>query len=222
MIEEVTRGNVPSWLRTLRPVELHEGDHRLTFWVTPDYLSVGSDEDYLLIPLSPQSAQRLADLSGTSLPTTAMVDAVWRAARIKLTPMPIPPSDEMVTVPVFLEHNRIVRSQRDDTGLPKGELVAGHMKDVVITRRLESAQGKVAIYGWHQEDGVPIQPLYLGHTDRWVDYSHGIRLVHRGILVNGQEMDLYEVLGDPALARLLSIDGVIENPRYPIGADGRR
>ena len=53
--DEIARGNVPNWLRRLKPVELSgevDGrDHRVTFWVTPDYLAVGSDSDNLLIPL---------------------------------------------------------------------------------------------------------------------------------------------------------------------------
>jgi hypothetical protein len=78
---EISQGNVPTWIRQLRPVEVR-GEvggrrHRVTFWVTPDYLAVGSEGDYLLIPLSAQTAQRIADLVRCSLPTPRMVDAIW-------------------------------------------------------------------------------------------------------------------------------------------------
>jgi len=216
---EFLRGNVPSWLRQLVPVErtrrIGGAAHRVTFWVAPDYLAVGSDDDYFLAPLTPQSAQRIADSVGASLPTPLMVDAIWSAARVRLAPSPIPPSPEMTTVLVFEDHDGRVRTQRALESAPAGSLVAGHKKDVVLTPRLDTLRGKVAIYGWHRADGTPIQPLYTGHTDRWVDYSHGIRLVSRGILVDGVRHDIIDVLRDPALAGLLSDDGLMRDPRYP-------
>lgn len=215
---EIARGNVPSWLRCLVPVqvtrEVGGRERRATFWVAPDYLAVGSDDDALLIPLSPQTAQRVADLVGASLPTPRMVDAIWAAADVRLEPQPIPPSPEMTTVAVFEEHDRLVRAQLAGRRPKAGALVAGHKKDVVVTAALSSSPGKVAIYGWHRPDGSAIQPLYLGHTDRWVDYSHGIRLVLREGVVDGEPRDLADVLRDPALSPLLSDEGAIGEPRY--------
>ncbi len=95
-----------------------------------------------------------------------------------------------------------------------GPLVGGIKKDVVITPLLASNPGKVAIYGWHQLNGQPIQPLYLGHGVSYVDYSHGIRLVRGQMLVNGQVRSVADVLADPDLCVLLSDEGVVTNPRY--------
>ena len=216
---EIARGNVPEWLKQLCPVEVtHEIKgrmHRATFWVTPDYLAVGSDDDFFRVPLSPRTAQRIADLVAGSLPTPRMVDAIWSAARVRLEPTPIPPSPEMTTVPVFEDHNRMVAAQRARHEEPAGVLVAGHKKDVVITATLASRPDKVAIYGWHRPDGRPIQPLYTGHTERWVDYSHGIRIVLREMVVDGMKRDMGDVLSDDTLAPLLSDEGVVAEPRYP-------
>ncbi len=41
----------------------------------------------------------------------------------------------------------------------------------------------LAIYGWHRENGVAIQPLTIVHKDTYVDYSHGIRLVSRAVWI---------------------------------------
>ena len=124
------------------------------------------------------------------------------------------------TVPVFSNHNATVRAQRTAQlkAHPLGALVAGHQKDVVFSARLAAAPGKVAIYGWHQTNGAPIQPLYLGHTAAWVDYSQCTRLVQQKMLVNGQPKTVAEVLADPALSGLLSDEGVIPDPRYPTNA----
>jgi hypothetical protein len=190
------------------------GGQQITVRVTPDYLSVGSDDDWLLMPMRPGSAQRIADTLGASLPTPRLVDAVWAAAEVRLEPSPIPPSDAMTTIPVFMEHAARIRAQRREAGARSGALIAGHKKDVVVSRELAGVAGRVAIYGWHRLDGEPIQPLYLGHTDDWVDYSHGIRLVDRRILVDGGERDLLDALRDPVLAEALSSEGILLRPRY--------
>jgi len=220
LLEDILRGNVPDWLRQLTPVHVTGGSEgrasSVLIWVTPDYLAVGSDTDFLLTPLTPQAAQRIADQTHTSLPTPRMVDAIWAAAAVRLVPEPIPPSPEMTTLPVFEAHHRAVRVQRARHPEPDGSLVAGHKKDVVLSARLDPPTDRVAIYGWHQPDGGPIQPLYTGHTDRWVDYSHGIRLVSREVTIDGISHDLLAVLRAEGLAPLLSDEGVVPDPRYGV------
>ena len=54
--------------------------------------------------------------------------------------------------------------------------------------------GHVAIYGWHRTNGEPIQPLYLGHSAGYADYSHGIRLIQQQMILNGTETAVAEVL----------------------------
>lgn len=210
---EVLSGNVPDSWRRLVAVTVEEAGHRATFHVTPDYLAVGPDGDAFLVPLGPATAQAIGDRLRCTLPTPKMVDAIHAAAR-KLEPSPIPPSPEMTSVPVFLRHSETVRAQMERAGTVPGALVAGHKKDVVIARGLADRPGKVAIYGWHRPDGTPIQPLYLGHADSWIDYSHGIRLVARSLTVDGRPSTVEAVLADPALATLLSREGVVASTRY--------
>jgi hypothetical protein len=88
----------------------------------------------------------------------------------------------------------------------------------VISAKLASSPGNVAIYGWHQTNGVPIQPLYLKHAAAWVDYSQCTRLVQRKMIVNGLPKTVAEVLADPTLVGLLSDEGPITDPRYPTNA----
>ncbi len=216
---EVLRGNVPGWERRLVPVTMARlvgGDSvRVTFWVTPDYLVVGSDSDWVEVPLSPQSAQQIADPLEMSLPTPVMVNAIWRVAVGRLGPDSIAPSPAMTTVPVFEEHNRMVHQKRAASHAPLGALVAGNQKDVVLTPRLDSLPDRVAIYGWHLPDGRPIQPLYTGHGNGWVDYSHGIRLVSRRVMIDGVGHDLRDLLRDSVLAAAVSNEGPMREGRYP-------
>ena len=59
-------------------------------------------------------------------------------------------------------------------------------------------------------DGIPIQPLYVGHVDWYVDYSHGIRLVKREMTMDGKRVDLEDVLKDPNLCGAVSDEGPID------------
>jgi hypothetical protein len=218
--EQVTSGNVPEFFRKLAPVtvtNVNEGKtNTATYYVAPDYVAVGSDEDHFLTPMTPMTAQRIADQLGCSLPTRKMVNDIYAAATVKLAPSPMTPGARMITVPQFAEHNAIVRKQRDAqlAEYPLGALVAGDKKDIVITARLATNANRVAIYGWHQTNGAAIQPLYLGHASVWADYSHGVRLVQQKMTVNGDKTTVAEVLANPALAGLLSDEGVVASSRY--------
>lgn len=221
ILNEILSGNVPDFLRSLVPVTVSKtiGDttYTLTYYVTADYMALGSDTDYVLMPMTPILAQKLADALDMSLITRKMVNDIWQRAELKLTPRPIAPSDTMDTVPVFADHNDTVWSQRQ-TALedhPWGDLVAGHKKDVILSNRIASQPDKVVIYGWHRLNGVPIQPLYSGHAIWYADYSHGIRLVEAECTLNGQTWKIADILQDPQLYRLLSDeDGPMTVVRY--------
>lgn len=221
---QVMAGNVPDFLRRLCPVPARsvvEGRiNSGTYYVTPDYLAIGSDDDYFLAPISPYTAQRIAEALHCTLPTPKMVNQIFFASEVKLAPAPIPPSAAMTTLPVFRQHNDQVRAQRAEqlSAHPLGALVAGHKKDVVLTARLAANPGKVAIYGWHRTNGLPIQPLYLKHSAAWVDYSQCVRLVQQKMIANGTARTVAEVLADPALAGLLSDEGPLAAVRYPTNA----
>ncbi len=220
ILGQVLSGNVPDFLRRFCPVtvtNVADGrTNRATFFAAPEYLCVGSNDDALLVPLTPMTAQHLVDQLGCCLPTRKMTDAIHAAAKVQLPPAPIPPSPAMTTVPVFVAHNDVVRTQRLAwlATQPLGSLVAGHKKDVVVSAGLARTPHKVAIYGWHQTNGVAIQPLYSGHTVNWVDYSHGVRLVQQTLQVNGSTASVAQVLADPSLAGLLSDEGALAQSRY--------
>ena len=224
---QVVSGNIPDFMRALSTVtvnaSINGANHTATFYVAPEYIAIGADDDYFLMPMTPTLAQRIADKLQCSLPTKKMVDDIYSAALVKLRPQPIPPSDAMITVPVFRQHNDSVWLLRKEqlASHPLGALVGGHKKDVVITNKINNPTpiGRVAIYGWHQLNGVPIQPLYTGHADTWADYSHGIRLVQLAIKVDGVNTSITEVLADPNLSALLSDEGTIPIARYPTPAD---
>ena len=225
---QVISGNVPGWLRALKPISVSAAGHTATYHVIPEYLAIGSDTDYFLAPTTPLLAQRLGDRLSYALPTRKMVNQIWTNAAVKLAPAPIAPSAEMITVPVFAQHNAMVRAQRDalTNSQPLGALVSGDKKDVVISSLIYSnlqaqAPKPVVIYGWHYASGSPIQPLYNGHEETYADYSHGARLVQMNLTVDGVPNTVTNVLVSPTLATLLSDETVapsftIPLPRYTV------
>lgn len=229
----IMTGNVPVFLRTLIPVTssatINGLKRSVTYHVTPEYLSVGPDERPFLAPMTPLLAQRLADALHCSLPTRKMVNDIYVASTLKLAPAPIPPSAAMITVPVFAQHDSMVWAQREPvlSAYPPGSLVGGTHKDVVISNKIRNelktgVPKPVVIYGWHQLDGTPIQPLYNGHGETYADYSHGIRLVQNAVTLDGIPTTLEAILKNDTLAPILSDEGTIAQPRYGDATTGLR
>ncbi len=213
-LDELLHGNVPDFLRKLKPVHLSyrsPGGEMITalIWVTPDYLAIGSDENFLRIPLSYPSAAAVAQTFECVLPTRKIVDAIYEQATCHLEPAPLPPGPKMRSSEYYLRHREMIRAQRKEAGCALGELVSGHKKDIVLTNRLNEKPGRIAIYGWHRKTSKPIQPLSTVHGERYADYSHGVRLIYKTVWINGKPRSILEVLQDPRLAPVLTHEGFI-------------
>ncbi len=213
-VKEILRGNVPNFLRQLTPVDtklksgLYKGQ-TMRFWALPDYIAVGSDTDFVRVPLNMHSIQQLNEKLDMNLPTRKMVDVIYSQAQVKLKPSPVPYSPAVASTGNILKHHFMVQKQLDGRQLSSGLLVAGHKKDVVQSRRLAKKPGSIAIYGWHKLDMRPIQPLSTVHSADYADYSHGIRLVASHVQVGSRSMNLQELLSEKKTAILLSDEGTI-------------
>lgn len=210
IVKEITRGNIPDYLRHMQTVtfqtKLKDGRyHQVEMNVMPDYLAIGSDKDFVRIPMSPLSAQQIADRYKLVLPTAKLVDEIYKNASLKYAPSTLPPGKKMVSNDFYRQHNQLIEKQRK--GRTLAQLSGGQKKDVVITNRLKKQPGKVAIYGWHRSNGKVIQPLSLVHGDYYADYSHGIRLIDPWIKVDGKRRNINAVLNDSFLAPLVSGEG---------------
>ena len=215
-VKEILSGNLPSFLKKMIAVHLSIIDSstgktiKAIIYVTADYLSIGNNDNWARVPLTPMAAQQIADSFHCFLPTKKIVDEIYKIATIKLEPVSMFAfRDSTVTM---YQHHLIIEGQRKQQ---KG-LIAGIKKDVILTDQLNlpSKQNKVAIYGWHQLNGKPIQPLYTGHANWYVDYSHGIRLIYEQIKVDGKWMHYAEVLKHPVLYQLLADETTTSFLRY--------
>lgn len=218
IVAEILNGNIPTFLRNLAPIEITSsldprGRARVsaTLCVIPDYLAIGSDEDFVRMPMNLRSGTTIARQFGFILPTDKIVDAVHQQAAYQFSPQPLKPGPRMVLPDYFRMHDRRIREQGLRDGVPAGTFVAGHKKDVVLSNILNQRRGRIAIYGWHYRDGTPIQPLSTAHHAGYADYSHGIRLVSQFLVIDGRRYSVYDVLRDERRAELLNADGAIRN-----------
>ncbi len=203
-ITEILLGNYPDFIRKFVPIESSMTDsngvtNKAIFYVTADYVLIGTNKNWARVPLTPMAAQQIADSLHCFLPTKKMVDLIYEQAIVKLEPKPLTQNRDSSTT--MFQHHKIIEEQRNGR---KG-LIAGIKKDIILTQQLlqPNKAKKVAIYGWHQLNGKPIQPIYTGHVNWYVDYSHGIRLIARKIIINGKAMDYKEVLSHPVYSKLI-------------------
>lgn len=147
----------------------------------------------------------------------------------------------------YLGHSRKIDAQ---LRRPPTILTAGHKKELVISNNYMHAprpkppepgkepakvvpQPKLAFYGAYTAAGVPIQaakgkdgkPMRgwpsFAHEPRFVDYSHGVRLVWPTMKVDGESRKVADVLKDPQLCPLIVAEGPIPNPRYTLDRNGK-
>ncbi len=195
-VREMLGGNIPAFLRELVPVQFRNTQSdTATVWVTADYMSIGTEEDFIRVPLSMPSAQEVAMETDMYVPTAVMVDSIYAQALAKLSPIPMTPGDRMRSNDYYHRHQKMIEEQLE--GVEKGLLIAGHKKDVIITNRLAERTGRVAIYGWHYAVDDPIQPVSTVHSEDYEDYSHGLRLVYPVAEVNGELIELKKLIHQP-------------------------
>jgi hypothetical protein len=221
--KQISQGNIPDFMRGFKKIQSSFQDangimHAVIYEVTPDYLCIGSNEDFCRIPMGPITAQKLANLFGASMPTPKLVDDIYFNADVKLAPVtytPVGNQNELVSK--FVDHNSAIEAQRVAAGRPLGALVGGIKKDVVLSNNIAipANANHVIIYGWHRLDGTAIQPVYSGHINSYVDYSHGIRFINMQMLIDSVVMTSTQVLTSPILYKLLSNEsGVMPQPSY--------
>lgn len=217
ILSEFKAGNIPDFMRKFTAIKITSGQNTITYLTTPDYLCIGSDSDYVRIPMNPHTAQAIADQYDCTLPTRKMVNDIWKQSPNKVEPLPWgePYDDSMMSTYRYGEHNRRIQAQLVNMDFKK--LLSGHKKDVVLSNQMSpnNPKKRVTIFGWIHLNGQPIQGLnYWSHEDTYADYSHGIRLIANDVVVNGVPMRIQDVFGDTNLFALISDEGKLTFLRY--------
>lgn len=223
IINELKNGNIPSFNRKFIPITINENNNRLVYFVSPDYVCIGSDSDYIRISCDGPTSQTIANMFDCILPTKKMVDEIYSQAKIKAIPAPMSGgatvSGKKYTGKEFInqkmqhadsleEHNRMIERQLSRLKHNPGDLVAGIKKDVVIGNKLNSKPDRVNIYGWHLK-GNPIQPESTFHEASYYDYSHAVRLIYNQCELNGKIVNIKDILKDQSLFSLISHEKLV-------------
>ncbi len=192
IFKQIVSGNVPDALaRRLVRIELSVQRKGRTITgsvqVMPDYLCIGSDEEYVYIPMDPVTAQRVAFELDMNLPTARICNAVYDAAgkidaKNQLDAIPrdyaqqdlslrkTPKDVNQVSTAAYEEHSEAIQARMRSRGLRLGDLVAGHKKDVVLSQGLHANPEQIAFHGFYTkagrtDPGKPIEPCsYPGQS----------------------------------------------------------
>ena len=178
----------------------------------PDYLAIGTNQDWIRVPITPILARVISDRYGLELPTKKLADEIYNQAEHKLTAKGLVSKSSdykyMQGNGFYLKHNQLIELKLGDT--IDGALVAGHKKDLIVSKYAMNNPTKLDYYGFFDANGDPIQNSGGGaHDNTYVDYSHGARFVSENVIVNGKSMRYEDVLRDPNLAGLVSDEGTI-------------
>ena len=137
ILEQALEGNFPTFLRHSEPVTLtgHSaaGDQvSITLCVSPDYLAIGSDTDYLYVPMRLRTAIAVANHYDSLLPTRRMVDAIYSQAVVHLAPQPLPAGAQPLTSRIIAAQDAILITT-DHTAVDYN-LIAEHAKLIIDSR----------------------------------------------------------------------------------------
>jgi hypothetical protein len=124
------------------------------YFVSPDYLSIGTDDDWARINITPLAAQKIADSLNCFFPTRKMVDDIYKAAKIKLEPVPMFAFRD--STPTMWHHHLIVEGKRKGR---KG-LIAGIQKDVVISGKISRDANPIVLQFM---DGTNLMAILFNH-----------------------------------------------------------
>lgn len=175
------------------------------------------------ISCSCESAQKLCDRLGASLPTSRIVDLAWEQCAVRLRAHPLGASADMTSTHQGLEHDQAV--ERDRGGRPG--LVRPVGKDAILSAQY--VPGYLVNYGWHDPGAVhrgptglrvwqPI-PKALGgrlpHEASYQDYSER-RTAVEACTVDGVEMTLPEALSTEKGVAVFSDEGPIRHTRIAL------
>jgi hypothetical protein len=102
----------------------------------PEYLAIGTDKDFLRIPMNLYTAAAVASRMGFVLPTRKIVDAIYAQAAFHFAPEPMTAGPQMRSTQYYVTHNQKVEKQSRALGVTQGALVSGDKKDVVVSETM--------------------------------------------------------------------------------------
>lgn len=218
ILREIESGNIPEFLRNPKTIVVRDAQgNTAEFQVLPDYLAIGSDNDYVRVPMSPGLARAIANKYGFDLPTEKLCRTIYEQPdAVKMIGVGLVNSREdtnyMQGNGFTLRHDSMIDANMPNA--PTGTLIAGHKKDIILSNFAAQNPSRMDFYGLYNAYGNAIQGSGGGaHEVDYADYSHGARLVSQRVVVNGVPMSYEQLLKDKRYAHLASSEGPIDTSR---------
>lgn len=226
ILEEIDAGHIPSFChqKNFKTVTMsNSAGTKVQFRTSADYLSIGTDDNYVRIPITPILALKLHKKYGWGMPTAKMTDTIYNQAGKQLKGIGLVKSKEdtehMQSAEFINRHNQLYNQQltsQEKDQIAKGELlVAGHKKDIILSRYAIDHPDVMDFRGLYLTPGKPIQ-TNPAHTPAYSDYAQGFRLIAPQITIinpnhTSETMSYYQALKDPKIAHILNgTEGAID------------
>ncbi len=192
LVRRVTDENdLPDHLRIFVPVRALHADcpgYELTFYVMPDFVSIGGEDDMLRLALTASAGQDVATRFGCLLPTARMGALIYLAEGAQLIEYSSYPKSEegrFISTAFIQRHHDDIRREHARLGHTLGRLTAGHKKEVIMPDRSGAAIESQGTWYWgglkkfdgELSDTGDTRALTVAHpevknADKSVSYPH--------------------------------------------------
>lgn len=211
VLEQVARRNMPeTWDHWATVTATGRNGTVVAFEVSPHGLRIGTNSDWVEVPLDGPHFAAAAEILGHQLATEWMVEQTYLQARSNGGAVHYfaaaeianslalvewkhdAPDGEKMRSPEFFQHrSTLLQNWLHQHSIDPDTLVSGYFKCVVLPIDGLTRHNGLEMIGGHTDQGDGIQPLSGGfHARTFFDYSHNIRLAKNVIRVNGQVMTL--------------------------------
>lgn len=196
------------------PLTLTHRGHKIVIGVSRDVLRVGEPSDSVRVSVTGRTQAAIANIMGARLLTPKLADIIHCEATTVVPPL----TRQWFADGTMALTRRMAEQSRDVDAMVgrAGGLVSGQCKDWVLCKAMSPS--RAANYGWHTKAngqravtiGLRVwQSVGTAHNWDHTDYSQHCRLVSRELKVDGQHMDLDDMLRDPELAGAISHEGTL-------------
>ena len=213
VLEQVALGNMPdTWDDWVTVTVKGRRGTVVDFEVSPHGLRIGTNADWVEVPLDGPHSAAAAEILGYQLCTAWMVEQIYNQARkhggmvhyfaaaeiadsLRLLDWKHDaPDGEMMKSPEFFQQrSTLLQDWLNEHAIEPDTLISGYFKTVVPPIDGLTRNGGLEMVGGHTEQGRKIQSLSGGfHPRSFFDYSHNIRLAKDSIRVQGRAMALRE------------------------------
>ena len=195
-----------------------DGNHTATFSILSDAAYLSLDNGSRFRPAScAKTLQMIADKVSASLITAKILDLRHAQAPTKLDATILPAAPAMIGTAYSKMWNTKLEAKRGDL-----TYISCIGKPFILDNSLGTGMGAV-LYGFYSKSGPDIskngyhmwQSISDRHLPTYQDYSSTIILMKSDCQVDGNCMNVADVMKDPVLCELICYGGVLKYQRQP-------